>query len=124
MVDELGTMQRSTWHEMRWVGYWFPPQETWDKYLGCGPNTYCDPYNGDKFECTCLPWLESKSSSDWYLRDTSDGCASEQGISMCNNEEGFVKLAPMKVPDTSIARANISLSWKSVSNNVWGIVLV
>ena len=31
---------------------------------------------------------------------------------MCNNGEGFVKLANMKVPDTSIAHVDMSLSMK------------
>ncbi|KAL4628638.1 hypothetical protein ACB092_05G254500 [Castanea dentata] len=110
MVDESGTMQLSIWHERRWNKYWFAPQETCDKYLGCGPNSYCDPYNGDTFECTCLPGLEPKSPRDWYLRDASGGCVSKQGMSTCNNGEGFVKLAHVKVPDTSIAHADMSLS--------------
>uniref|UniRef100_A0A7N2LTX1 Receptor-like serine/threonine-protein kinase n=1 Tax=Quercus lobata TaxID=97700 RepID=A0A7N2LTX1_QUELO len=110
VMDELGTLQLSTWHETRWVEYWSTPQETCDKYSGCGPNSYCDPYNGDKFECTCLPGLEPKSPGDWDLRDASGGCVSKQGMSTCNNGEGFVKLARVKVPDTSIARADMSLS--------------
>ncbi|KAL4593934.1 hypothetical protein ACB092_M006300, partial [Castanea dentata] len=83
-----------------------------DVYGTCGAFGSCNSIRRDKFECTCLPWLEPKSSSDWYLRDTLDWCATKQGISMCNNEEGFVKLAPMKVPNTSIARADMSLSLK------------
>ena len=31
---------------------------------------------------------------------------------MCNNGEGFVKLAQMKLPDTSIAHVDMSLSMK------------
>ena len=31
---------------------------------------------------------------------------------MCNNREGFVKLAHMKVPDTSVTYADMSLSMK------------
>ena len=36
----------------------------------------------------------------------------KQGVSTCNSGEGFVKLAHVKVPDTSVARANMSLSLK------------
>ena len=110
VVDDSGTMQLSIWNETSWVKYWSAPQEPCDKYLNCGPNSYCDPYSGDKFECTCLPGLEPKSPRDWYLRIASGGCVSKQGMSTCNNGEGFVKLTRMKVPDTSIAHANMSLS--------------
>uniref|UniRef100_A0A7N2MLV5 Receptor-like serine/threonine-protein kinase n=1 Tax=Quercus lobata TaxID=97700 RepID=A0A7N2MLV5_QUELO len=52
----------------------------------------------------CFPGFEPKSSRD-CMRE-------KQGVSMCNNGEGFVKLAHMQVPDTSIAHANMSLSMK------------
>ncbi|KAL4628646.1 hypothetical protein ACB092_05G255100 [Castanea dentata] len=98
MVVESGTMQLSTWHETRWVEYWSGPQEACDKYLGCGPNSYCDPYNGDTFECTCLLGLEPKSPRDWHLRDASGGCVSKE----C--------LHAIMEKDTSIARVDMSLS--------------
>nr|XP_023924360.1 G-type lectin S-receptor-like serine/threonine-protein kinase At1g11410 [Quercus suber] len=65
-----------------------------------------------KFECICLPRFEPKSTHDWYLRDGSGGCVRNGGVSMCRSGEGFVKLARVKVPDTSIARTNMSLSLK------------
>jgi hypothetical protein len=34
------------------------------------------------------------------------------GVSTCNSGKGFVKLACVKVPDTSVACANMSLSLK------------
>ncbi|XP_030935040.1 G-type lectin S-receptor-like serine/threonine-protein kinase RKS1 isoform X2 [Quercus lobata] len=104
MVDESGIMQRSSWQETRWVEYWSVPQALCDKYMTCGPNSYCDPYNEVIFECKCFPGFEPKSSHE---------CVREkQGVSMCNNGEGFVKLAHMKVPDTSIVHVDMSLSTK------------
>ncbi|KAL4596919.1 hypothetical protein ACB092_12G198700 [Castanea dentata] len=102
MVDESGIVRRSLWQETRWVEYWSSSLALCDKYLSCGPNSYCDPYNEVNFECKCFPRFEPKSSRD---------CVREkQGVSMCNNGEGFVKLANMKLPDTSIAHVDMSLS--------------
>uniref|UniRef100_A0A2N9I6X0 Bulb-type lectin domain-containing protein n=1 Tax=Fagus sylvatica TaxID=28930 RepID=A0A2N9I6X0_FAGSY len=112
VVDESGIVERSTWHGSKWVEFWSDPKETCDNYLKCGPNSYCDPYNAVKFECTCLPGFEPKLPRDWYLRDGSGGCVRKPGVSTCNSGEGFVKLARVKVPDTSVARANMSLSLK------------
>ena len=104
MVDESGIVQRSLWQETRWVEYWSGSLALCDKYLNCDPNSYCDPYNEVIFECKCFPGFEPKSSRD---------CVREkQGVSMCNNREGFVKLAHMKVPDTSVTYADMSLSMK------------
>ncbi|KAL4596924.1 hypothetical protein ACB092_12G199200 [Castanea dentata] len=102
VVEESGIMRRSLWKETRWVEYWSAPQELCDKYLNCGPNSYCDPYNVVTFECKCFPGFEPNSSHD-CIRE-------KQGVSMCNNGEGFVKLEQMKLPDTSIAHADMSLS--------------
>ncbi|KAF5475544.1 hypothetical protein F2P56_007341 [Juglans regia] len=110
MVEEPGVVQRSTWFETGWVRFWSAPKEKCDYYKACGPNSYCDPNNLEKFECTCLPGFEPKSARDWFLRDGSGGCV--RNVSTCNSGEGFVKLARVKVPNTSIARANMSLSLK------------
>ncbi|KAM4070346.1 hypothetical protein ACJW30_12G159100 [Castanea mollissima] len=104
IVDESGVVQRSLWQDTRWIEYWSAPQAVCDKYLTCGPNSYCDPRNEVTYECKCFPGFEPNSSRD-CIRE-------KQGVSMCNNGEGFVKLAHMKVPDTSIAHADMSLSMK------------
>ena len=104
VVDESGIVQRSLWQETTWVEYWSAPQELCDKYLSCGPNSYCDLHNYVILECKCFLGFEPKSSRD-CMRE-------KQGMSMCNNGEGFVQLAHMKVPDTSIAHADMSLSMK------------
>uniref|UniRef100_A0A2N9HI47 Bulb-type lectin domain-containing protein n=1 Tax=Fagus sylvatica TaxID=28930 RepID=A0A2N9HI47_FAGSY len=111
-IFNVRIVERSTWHGSKWVEFWSDPKETCDNYLKCGPNSYCDPYNAVKFECTCLPGFEPKLPRDWYLRDGSGGCVRKPGVFTCNSGEGFVKLARMKVPDTSVARANMSLSLK------------
>ncbi|KAI6703915.1 hypothetical protein NL676_013051 [Syzygium grande] len=114
VVNESGSLQRSTWHDrdQRWIEFWFAPKDQCDYYGKCGPNSNCNPYNAGQFECTCLPGFEPKSPGDWYLRDGSAGCVRRGGVSVCRSGEGFVKVACVKVPDTSKAHANMSLSLK------------
>ncbi|KAB1223035.1 G-type lectin S-receptor-like serine/threonine-protein kinase RKS1 [Morella rubra] len=112
VLDESGITRRSTWRGSKWVEFWSDPKESCDNYRECGPNSYCDPTNPDKFECTCLPGFEPMSASDWSLRDGSGGCVRKKGVSTCRSGEGFVKLRRVKTPDTSIARVDMSLSLK------------
>ncbi|KAL4628649.1 hypothetical protein ACB092_05G255400, partial [Castanea dentata] len=112
VLEESGTFGRYTWGDGKWVRFWFSPKESCDIYLRCGPNSYCDPYKGDEFECTCLPGFKPKSPLDWSIRDGSSGCVRNQEVSICKSGEGFVKLACVKVPDTSVAHVDMSLSLK------------
>ncbi|KAK3433292.1 hypothetical protein EUGRSUZ_D00889, partial [Eucalyptus grandis] len=114
VVSESGSVRRSTWHDRdrRWIEYWFAPKDQCDFYGNCGPNSNCNPYDAGQFECTCLPGLEPKSPGDWNLGDGSAGCVRRGGVSVCRSGEGFVKVARVKVPDTSKARANMSLNLK------------
>ncbi|XP_030528903.2 G-type lectin S-receptor-like serine/threonine-protein kinase At1g11410 [Rhodamnia argentea] len=112
VVNELGLVQRFTWHarQQRWIGFWSDPMDQCDYYGKCGPNSNCNPYNEGRFECTCLPGFVPKSPGDWDLRDGSAGCVTRPRASSCQGGEGFVKVALVKVPDTSKAHANMSFS--------------
>jgi hypothetical protein len=112
VMNEPGVVALSAWHESRWVVFWNAPKELCDTYRECGPNGYCDPYDPTKFQCTCLPGFEPKSTSEWFMRDGLGGCVRSQGVSACHSGEGFVKLPRVKVPDTSKARVDMSLSLK------------
>jgi hypothetical protein len=112
VMNEPGVASRSTWQESRWVMFWYTPKELCDTYGECGPNGYCDPYNPTKFQCTCLPGFEPNSTSEWNSGEGSGGCVRSQGVSACHSGEGFVELRHVKLPDTSIARVDMSLSLK------------
>ncbi|KAJ6999628.1 G-type lectin S-receptor-like serine/threonine-protein kinase [Populus alba x Populus x berolinensis] len=114
VVNESGVVQRLTWNDrdQQWIGIWSAPKEPCDTYGQCGPNSNCDPYQANNFICKCLPGFEPKSSQEWYLRDGSGGCVRKPNVSTCRGGEGFVKLAPVKVPDTSMASANMNLRLK------------
>ena len=116
VIDESGTVRRSTWHDQtsKWLEFWSAPRESCDNYGLCGPNSNCDPSITDKFECTCLPGFEPKSPGDWFLRDGSGGCVRKKGAAhTCGNGEGFVKLARTKVPNTSKTRVEMGFNLKA-----------
>ncbi|XP_052307807.1 G-type lectin S-receptor-like serine/threonine-protein kinase RKS1 isoform X6 [Populus trichocarpa] len=114
VVNESGVVQRLTWNDpdKQWFGIWYAPKEPCDTYGQCGPNSNCDPYQTNNFMCKCLRGFEPKSPQEWYLRDGSRGCVRKPNVSTCHGGEGFVKLARVKVPDTSMASANMSLRLK------------
>ncbi|XP_048438350.1 LOW QUALITY PROTEIN: G-type lectin S-receptor-like serine/threonine-protein kinase At1g11410 [Pyrus x bretschneideri] len=114
VIDESGNIERSAWQGEvhKWAKHWSAPDGQCDFYGKCGPNSICDPYPkfADKFECNCLPGFEPKLQHEWYLRDWSGGCVRQEGSSVCQNGEGFVKLERLKLPNTSTARVNMSRS--------------
>ena len=122
VLEETGHVRRSTWQaqEHRWFEFWNAPKEDCDAYKRCGPNSNCDPYNLDKFACECLPGFEPKSPPEWFLRDGSGGCVRKPNVSTCGSGEGFVKLALVKVPDTTKAREDGSLSLKKCEEKCLG----
>ncbi|XP_031398698.1 G-type lectin S-receptor-like serine/threonine-protein kinase At1g11410 isoform X2 [Punica granatum] len=112
VMDPSGMIQRSTWQarDGRWNEFWTAPEEQCDHYSFCGPNGNCNPDNTDQFTCACLPSFEPKSLADWYLRDGSGGCMRSPGASICQSGEGFIMVPRVKVPDTSQAHVDMSLS--------------
>ncbi|TQD84319.1 hypothetical protein C1H46_030147 [Malus baccata] len=114
VLDESGIAKRFVWrdHENKWIESSSSPSEWCDYYEQCGPNGNCDPYSNYNFSCLCLPGFEPKSPQDWYLKDGLGGCLRKSGASTCQKGEGFVKVARVKVPDSSGARVNMSLSLK------------
>ncbi|CAN1165930.1 G-type lectin S-receptor-like serine/threonine-protein kinase RKS1 [Linum perenne] len=112
-VEESGVVKRATWNGHGWIEFWSAPKEQCDNYGTCGPNSNCDPSKPDTFYCKCQPGFEPKSGRDWYLRDGSGGCVRKAGgKSTCRSGEGFVKVARVKVPDTSVARVEMGMGLK------------
>ncbi|XVE65724.1 hypothetical protein DITRI_Ditri08aG0022500 [Diplodiscus trichospermus] len=114
ITNETGTQEGFLWNNEahRWIGMWSIPKELCDFYLHCGPNSYCNPDNSVMFECSCFPGFEPKSPEEWYVRDGGGGCLRKRGVSTCRSGEGFVKVARVKVPDTSEAQVDMSLGLK------------
>ncbi|KAI6703905.1 hypothetical protein NL676_013041 [Syzygium grande] len=114
VVHESGLVKHFIWHnkEQRWTEFNYHPKELCDYYGKCGPNGICGANNADHFACTCLPSFEPKFSGNWYLRDGTGSCKRRQSASMCQSGEGFVKVKWLKLPDTSTAHVDMSLSLK------------
>ncbi|CAI9087681.1 OLC1v1021818C1 [Oldenlandia corymbosa var. corymbosa] len=115
MVDESGVVERVTWQkdQHKWVKFWSNPRDDGcDSYRHCGSFSICDPYNLGEFECQCLPGYEPKVESEWYLRDATNGCKRKPGEQTCRNSSsdvGFIRMASVKVPDTTNAIGNRSM---------------
>ncbi|XP_024200312.1 G-type lectin S-receptor-like serine/threonine-protein kinase RKS1 [Rosa chinensis] len=106
VIDESGIFQAFVWND-QWIKFYSHPTEWCDYYGQCGPNTNCDSEKDYKLACTCLPGFESKSPS---LSVGESGCIRKAGASICQNGEGFVKVACVKIPDSSMAYVNMSMS--------------
>ncbi|GMJ14630.1 hypothetical protein like AT1G11340 [Hibiscus trionum] len=114
VTNETGILEGLIWNheDQRWIVFYSHPKEQCDFYGHCGPNGYCNPYRADDFECTCFPGFEPKSPEAWFIRDGTGGCVRKPSISMCGNGEGFIKFTHVKVPDTSVAHADMSMGLK------------
>ncbi|XP_043813422.1 G-type lectin S-receptor-like serine/threonine-protein kinase RKS1 isoform X2 [Manihot esculenta] len=109
-LDYSGLIIHLTWHETegKWKELWSAPNKYQCQTYGhCGTYSKCNPsYLYRKFECDCLPGYEPQSPRAWnILKDGSGGCVRKrkESSSLCNQGEGFVKVATVKVPDTSEA---------------------
>ncbi|XVE67274.1 hypothetical protein DITRI_Ditri08aG0147400 [Diplodiscus trichospermus] len=119
LLNETGIVERLAWNNEghRWIVFSALPEEQCDFYMHCGPNSYCNPDNRVNFECSCFPGFEPKSHQAWYLSDGTGGCVRKRGVSTCQSGEGFVKVAHVKVPDTSEAQVDLSLGLKRCKDN-------
>jgi hypothetical protein len=48
VLDESGVLERLTWNNNKWVGFWSVPKDQCDTYKECGPNSYSNPYDIQK----------------------------------------------------------------------------
>ncbi|KAI9105186.1 hypothetical protein K1719_022715 [Acacia pycnantha] len=95
----------------QWNRFWSAPEVDCDSYASCGANGKCDPLNYANFRCSCLPGFEPKNPTEWYQNsDATQGCVRKKGPSLCGNGEGFVRVESVKIPDTSVANANMNMS--------------
>ncbi|KAJ8761558.1 hypothetical protein K2173_004334 [Erythroxylum novogranatense] len=106
VLDPSGTVKKITWasRENLWQENWSAPMYRCERYGECGAYGKCSPNNINRFECTCLPGYEPRYPSEWSKRDASGGCVRKRlnTSSVCRNGEGFVKVTPLKVPDSSV----------------------
>ncbi|KAK9092239.1 hypothetical protein Syun_027150 [Stephania yunnanensis] len=109
-MDESGIARRAMWFQGEWTVVWSAPQESCDNYGKCGVFGICSISNNAQI-CSCLPGYEPKSPTDLYLKNGSQGCVRKREL-FCGKGDGFLKLARMKLPDTSNTRVDMSLGIK------------
>ncbi|KAJ4975651.1 hypothetical protein NE237_000757 [Protea cynaroides] len=109
VLDDSGAVHRMTWIEKnrQWSIFYSAPNDRCDYYGHCGAYGSCRTVN--TAECDCLPGFQPKSPTDWYLTEWSDGCVRKRTLG-CGKGDGFLKLAGLKLPDTSISLVNKNLS--------------
>ncbi|KAK1364894.1 G-type lectin S-receptor-like serine/threonine-protein kinase [Heracleum sosnowskyi] len=109
--ESTGTLQRLTWQQsdQKWFNFFSAPRDQCDIFSHCGAFGDCNIYNAGEYECKCPPGFEPKSPHDWDSRDGSQGCVRKRKGQVCGNGEGFIKLAKMKLPDTTITRLDKNL---------------
>ncbi|XP_040373882.1 G-type lectin S-receptor-like serine/threonine-protein kinase RKS1 isoform X2 [Rosa chinensis] len=101
-------LERRTWDDggLQWKEDFSAPKSRCDWYGQCGANSKCSPDNVNMFWCDCLPGYVPNSLSDWNQKNWSGGCVSNRlGLLKCGDGDGFVKVAKVKYPDTSIAES-------------------
>ncbi|KAJ6292428.1 hypothetical protein OIU78_024575 [Salix suchowensis] len=108
VVEPTGIVKRVIWREDRqdWALFWLEPDDSCDVYTNCGSYSICNFNNAIK--CSCLPGFEPLSPHDWHTR-----CVERRKFQCEKGEgEGFLKMANVKIPDASRARAYANLSLK------------
>ncbi|KAJ4982105.1 hypothetical protein NE237_032942 [Protea cynaroides] len=91
-----------------WSRFWFAPKDQCDSYEACGPYGICNA--SASLVCQCPTGFKPRDPQNWYLRDGSGGCVRKTEFGCQNGDYGFLKLQDMKVPDTSQAFVNESMS--------------
>ncbi|XP_074267779.1 receptor-like serine/threonine-protein kinase SD1-8 [Silene latifolia] len=109
-----GYLQRWTWvpDMNQWSNFWYARKDQCDYYRVCGPYSVCNV--SALFVCECPQGFKPKNSNAWKLRDGSSGCIRETELD-CQSD-GFLPLYNMKLPETSTAFVDASLSLKQCGN--------
>ncbi|XP_059436718.1 G-type lectin S-receptor-like serine/threonine-protein kinase At1g11410 [Corylus avellana] len=106
VLNESGWIQRSVLFQgqNKWTPLGSVPYaDGCDTYGECGAFGNCDVNAANDSKCSCLPG---------FLRNALGGCARKQGeASLCWSGKAFKKVVGVKVPDTSVARVDVSVSF-------------
>ncbi|WVZ62769.1 hypothetical protein U9M48_012474 [Paspalum notatum var. saurae] len=99
LLNESGVMQRMVWDNASaaWSNFWSGPRDQCDAYGRCGAFGVCNVV--DAFVCACIRGFAPASEAQWYMRNTSGGCARSTAL-QCGDGDGFYLLRGVKLPDT------------------------
>ncbi|KAG6476052.1 hypothetical protein ZIOFF_065287 [Zingiber officinale] len=110
-INSSGLNEILTWVDERqgWNVRGYVPLDPCDNYARCGPNGVCSPAMSPL--CRCLPKFHPANPRNWDLfRDWSGGCMRDTDLDCRNATDGFIKQTGLKLPDTSTATVDESLS--------------
>ncbi|CAA6668769.1 unnamed protein product [Spirodela intermedia] len=101
-----GRIERLVWMEGegKWNAFYSGPKDRCDAFGYCGTFGVCDAKEFPM--CRCLQGFEPKSPENGNLRDGKDGCRRRTEVDCLNGTDGFVLVANVKLPDTSVAVVN------------------
>ncbi|KAL5199054.1 hypothetical protein ABZP36_002566 [Zizania latifolia] len=105
LLNESGVMQRMVWDRTAraWSNFWSGPRDQCDNYGRCGAFGVCNVV--DATVCGCIRGFAPRSPAEWYMRNTSGGCARGTPL-QCGggggdgNGDGFYALRGVKLPET------------------------
>ncbi|XP_056173190.1 G-type lectin S-receptor-like serine/threonine-protein kinase At4g27290 [Syzygium oleosum] len=87
----LRKKESSTWDVM--ISF---PRDPCDNYGQCGANGICRSNKDPK--CQCLQGFMPKSQEEWHVLNSTSGCIRKAQL-ICSQEEGFLKLSMLNLPD-------------------------
>ncbi|RWR88187.1 G-type lectin S-receptor-like serine/threonine-protein kinase isoform X1 [Cinnamomum micranthum f. kanehirae] len=110
VLDDSGVYQRLIWNDntSRWNLKPVATQDSCDRYGNCGTYGSCD--SNRAVVCECLRGFEPKTPSDWKLGGWSGGCMRKRSLDCDGKGDGFLRLANVKLPDTSRSRVEPGLN--------------
>ncbi|KAF8024019.1 hypothetical protein BT93_F1274 [Corymbia citriodora subsp. variegata] len=83
------------------------PRDPCDNYGQCGANGVC---RSNKYpRCQCLQGFTAMSLEEWQVLNLTSGCIRKAPLN-CSQEEGFLKLSMLKLPDLIDVWVNKNMS--------------
>ncbi|EOY12731.1 S-locus lectin protein kinase family protein, putative [Theobroma cacao] len=113
LLNPSGLMQRSIWNERKndWEVFSTLQADQCSIYAYCGAYATCTTNKSPP--CTCLEGFVRRSASSRDLNpvDWSDGCIRRTPLT-CDDGDSFLKHTGLKIPDTSMSWADMSMNLK------------
>ncbi|KAH6836444.1 hypothetical protein C2S53_016503 [Perilla frutescens var. hirtella] len=109
IMNYSGSIQRYMMNEQKdgWSLTLAVPRDTCDQYDLCGPNGICKIYKTPV--CECLRGFIPKSEEEWGIFNWSSGCSRNLTVD-CHEEEGFLEVKGIKLPDSLKFGLNTSMT--------------
>ncbi|XP_043695654.1 G-type lectin S-receptor-like serine/threonine-protein kinase B120 [Telopea speciosissima] len=111
ILDSSGNLVTKNWDDQKkeWVDIWSAISSQCDVYGTCGPFGICN--KTEAVICSCMTGFQPKFSDRWRNGNWSDGCVrstplqcgsgsnSSSGSGSGSDQDGFLKLEGVKLPD-------------------------